>query len=452
MASQTKTGPSLLPGAAGPAPPVPLASAPAGTRLWFLDHLRLVLICGVVVAHLTSIYAGGWYQYRDPVQADLLTINVLAILSMLAISFGLGFFFLIAGYFTPGSYDRKGAPSFLRDRLVRLLIPWLLYDLLLDPLVVYITGGRHGSYWSFYGPYLLHVQTIAPVIIWFIEVLLLFTLGYAAWRGLSRHQPQAAEKSWKLPSERAILGFIVALGLLSFVVRIWWPLNWWWQPFSLEVAHLPQYISFYLLGIIAYRRNWFAELSPRMGRDGWRIALVALLGFLLVAVLVMTFGGGAGMQRFDYYRGGFHWQALLEAMGEAFLVVGVCIGSLVLFRQRWNRQGRLAKSLAGSSYTIYLIHPLVIVSVALAFSTVALSPPAQIRHRGAPRAPTLLPGEPRDPQASIGQQDVVRGNARRPWKRCGKSRLPPSLFFQPIRPVRVPTHLVRFLVGDGMKP
>jgi len=218
------------------------------------------------------------------------------------------------------------------------------------------------------------VQTIAPVITWFIEVLLLFTLLYAAWRGLSRHRPHAAERSGKLPSERAILGFIVALGQVSFVVRIWWPLNWWWQPFSLEVAHLPQYLSFYLLGVIAYRRNWFAELSPRMGRDGWRIALVALLGFLLMAVLVMTFGGGAGMQRFDAYRGGLHWQALVEAVWEASLLVGVSLGSLVLFRQRWNRQGRLAKGLAASSYTVYLIHPLVIVSVALAFSTVTLSP------------------------------------------------------------------------------
>jgi peptidoglycan/LPS O-acetylase OafA/YrhL len=206
------------------------------------------------------------------------------------------------------------------------------------------------------------------------EVLLLFTLLYAAWRGLSRHRPHAAERFGKLPSERAILGFIVALGLVSFVVRIWWPLNWWWQPFSLPVAQLPQYLSFYLLGVIAYRRNWFAELSPRMGRDGWRIALVTLIGFLLMAVLVMTFGGGAGMQRFDAYRGGLHWQALVEAVWEAFLLVGVCLGSLVLFRQRWNRQGRLAKGLAASSYTVYLIHPLVIVSVASAFSAVVLYP------------------------------------------------------------------------------
>src|SRR6266487_4206196 len=44
MASQTKPGPSLLTGAADTAAPIPAGSAPADSRLWFLDHLRLVLV------------------------------------------------------------------------------------------------------------------------------------------------------------------------------------------------------------------------------------------------------------------------------------------------------------------------------------------------------------------------------------------------------------------------
>src|SRR6266571_8168478 len=139
MASQTKPEPSRLAGAAATAAPIPAGATAEDTRLWFLDHLRLVLICGVVVAHVAGLYAGGdFYQYQDPVPADVLTRYVLAIPDLLAISFGLGFFFLLAGYFTPGSYDRKGGASFVRDRLVRLGIPLLVYDLLLDPLVVYI--------------------------------------------------------------------------------------------------------------------------------------------------------------------------------------------------------------------------------------------------------------------------------------------------------------------------
>jgi glucans biosynthesis protein C len=92
----------------------------------------------------------------------------------------------------------------------------------------------------------------------------------------------------------------------------------------------------------------------------------------MVAVPIMVFGLATGTLK-DFL-GGWHWQALVMAMWEAFLVVGVCLGALVLFRQHWNRPGRLAKGLAASTYTVYLTHPLVVVCVALAFSTVALSP------------------------------------------------------------------------------
>ena len=75
-----------------------------------------------------------------------------------------------------------------------------------------------------------------------------------------------------------------------------------------------------------------------------------------------------------YFTGGFHWQALVYALWEAFMVVGVSIGLLALFRQRWNWQGRLAKGLAANAYTVYLIHPPLVVGFAYAIHTVALYP------------------------------------------------------------------------------
>ncbi len=47
---------------------------------------------------------------------------------------GMGFFFLLAGYFTPGSYDREGGASFLRDRLITVA----LYPLLKFAIAVLI--------------------------------------------------------------------------------------------------------------------------------------------------------------------------------------------------------------------------------------------------------------------------------------------------------------------------
>ena len=45
---------------------------------------------------------------------------------------------------------------------------------------------------------------------------------------------------------------------------------------------------------------------------------------------------------------------------------------LVWFRQRFNHQGSLTKTMSASAYTVYIIHALVIVLVALALQDVSL--------------------------------------------------------------------------------
>jgi fucose 4-O-acetylase-like acetyltransferase len=46
----------------------------------------------------------------------------------------MGFFFLISGYFVPRSYDHKGSVSYLKDRLLRLGIPLLVFIFVLNPI------------------------------------------------------------------------------------------------------------------------------------------------------------------------------------------------------------------------------------------------------------------------------------------------------------------------------
>jgi hypothetical protein len=116
-------------------------------------------------------------------------------------------------------------------------------------------------------------------VVWFLAVLFLFSLVSAAWRGLTRHRLPACERLGTLPSSRAITVFIFALGLVSFFVRIWWPAGWIFQPLTTLGGSLPQDMSLSILGLVAYRRKWFFELSPRMGRDWSLIAFIATLIF-----------------------------------------------------------------------------------------------------------------------------------------------------------------------------
>jgi surface polysaccharide O-acyltransferase-like enzyme len=321
----------------------------------------------VLIVHLNNTYGwlGAW-MYRDPAVPDQFTVAFLWPLQSIGMACFMGIFFLLAGYFTPGSYDHKGGAAFVRDRLIRLGIPWLVYSLLLQPLVNYIAAGLPGSFWSFYTTgYLRGAHSIADGPIWFVELLLFFSLVYAAWRWLTRHLTQTTASTGELPGYLAIFGFIFALGLVTFVVRIWCPHYYQPGPFNVPLDFLPQFFSLYVVGIIASPRNWFFTLTPRMGRDWSLIALLATLIFMLGWVMAGTHTGSSG---------GFNWLAFGGALLEAFLVVGLGMGLLVLFRQRWNHQGRPAKESAADVYTVYLIHPVVLVGFASAFSVVALYP------------------------------------------------------------------------------
>ncbi len=341
----------------------------------FVDNLRVLLISLVVVQHLSVTYGatGSWY-YRDPAP-DAFTSTVLTMWNGPGQAAGMGLFFGISAYLTPGSYDRKGARAFLRDRLVRLGIPMLTYVLLLDPLVVYVANGLRGSYWSFLRDYLLHLRGVTGPV-WFLAVLLLFTFLYAAWRALTRHRDwENRRRLVQLPSNWVIMAFIVGLGVVTFLVRIWWPVYIVFGPLNVSVGYLPQYVSMYALGLLAFRGGWLSKLSPKLATDWSLTALLTSLVWLGMAVpYVVGEMGRTGGQLGSAIAGGAHWLALGYALWEAFLLVGASIGLLVLFRERCNQQGRLVREATAAAYTVYLIHPLVLVPFCYAFASVALFP------------------------------------------------------------------------------
>ena len=359
-----------------------LQQAPAkkSSRLVFIDNLRVVLIILVVMHHLAITYgaAGSWY-YQDPVK-DTLTSAVLTILTATNQAFFMGLFFLISAYFTPGSYDHKGAGPFLRDRLLRLGIPLLIYDLLINPFVAFIATGFQGSYWNFFTGYLLALGGIGQGPVWFIEALLLFVALYALWRWL-RDKPfpfrtrlipatptPSTPRARPYPAYREMFLYIAGLALVDFLIRIWLPIGWTFQLLNFQFPFFPEYISLFILGIIAYRRGWFTSVPAAMGKVWLWIAVIDLVLFPVMAI------GGGAINHMAYFEGGFHWQSLAYALWEAILCVSLCTGLLVLFRQRFSRQGSLGRFLSANAYTVYIIHPLVIVALAYSLHAITLFP------------------------------------------------------------------------------
>src|SRR5574340_1541995 len=126
-------------------------------RLLFIDNLRILLIILVVLHHLAITYGalGAWY-YKEG-QPDMIATILFSLFVAINQSFFMGFFFMISGYFTPGSYDKKGAWHFFKDRSIRLGIPLLFYIVFIDPLINYVLAlskGFTGSFQGFLGLYI----------------------------------------------------------------------------------------------------------------------------------------------------------------------------------------------------------------------------------------------------------------------------------------------------------
>ncbi len=349
-------------------------------RLFFVDNLRILLITLIMMLHLSITYggAGGWY-YRES-EPDTISFVVLTWHNGTVQAFSMGLFFLISGYFTPGSYDRKGPRRFLKDRLLRLGIPILCYDFVIGPLMAYplMQAGalEQGSTLQFVGSYpeflsiyyrRFHVGT-GPL--WFVEALLIFAGFYVLWRLFAKAPACPVQDGGKLPGNLAIALFALALSAVTFIVRIWLPIGWSFEPLNFQFPFFPQYICMFIVGIIAYRRNWLVRIPDAMGKLWLCIALLLILIFFPVLFVL----GGALKGDVTSFTGGLHWQCFGYAVWEQFTGVAMIIALMFLFRKLFNRQGGAAKAMSASVYTAYIIHAPVVVLVTIAMRNISLYP------------------------------------------------------------------------------
>jgi hypothetical protein len=81
----------------------------------------------LVILHHTAITyggPGGWFWRENETSAAPSSL-LFTLFCATNQAYFMGFFFLLAGYFTPRALERKGYKAFLRDRVLRLGLPLL---------------------------------------------------------------------------------------------------------------------------------------------------------------------------------------------------------------------------------------------------------------------------------------------------------------------------------------
>jgi glucans biosynthesis protein C len=357
----------------------PIAAAVAALkkeRFLYIDNLRLVMIIFVVMIHTAVTYSGlgSWY-YKEGAQLDALSMFLFGLPQAFTQAYFMGLLFLVAGYFVPGAFDKKGFRRFINDRLVRLGIPALIYMLVIHPFILYTlldlswVRPKPGIA-SFYANYITSLDFAGGSgPLWFAIALLLFSLVYGLLRLFSRKPVKPAEET-KI-THIQVIGLIALVSAAAFCIRLILPVGT--SVVNMQLCNFAQYIALFSLGIQAYRRQWLNRTPAAFGMRWLTLTLIASPLIFLAIIL----GGGALDNGLDAYNGGWNWQSAAYALWETFTGIGLSIGLLTFFREKLNHQSRLVKILSDNSFAVYVFHAPVLIAIALLLQPLVLHPLAK---------------------------------------------------------------------------
>jgi glucans biosynthesis protein C len=360
---------------------VAVTAAKETSRLVYLDTLRAVLCVLVILVHTAIAYGSklGDWTFIDHSANNDVTAILFSLFVVLCQTFFMGLFFFISGYFIPRSIDHKGQLQFWKDRLLRLGFPFLAYTLVLSKLPNYLYmlryGKAHLSFLEYCRVYFWQDADAGPT--WFLFALLVFSLGYSLWRLAISHK-----RGWggfisdhPAPRTGGLLLFALAIAAGMWGVAQVWPTDQSYRLFgsiSLMLAFFPQYLMMFVAGILAYRNNWLADLSGKYRKlwAGLAILLAIAIGPLLAR------GGGAGGS-LDVFWSGIHWQSVAINLWAGLYSVSMSLALILWLRDRQQTQSRLMSVVSASTFSTYLIHPLILVPISFALSYLVFCPLAK---------------------------------------------------------------------------
>jgi len=330
-------------------------------RLYFLDNLRAFVVILVIVLHGSMTYmayAPTWWYVVDPNNSVIFTQLVLLLdVPIMPI------LFFLAGYFALPSLQKRGAKLFLKEKFVRVGLPWIFGVLVLAPLITYMIYFSRGvlmsflEFWrtDFWGK--MYQQSVY----WFLGVLLLLfvVLAWVYEWGDRLHGPQRMVR----PSGKVFAAFIALTAAGFLVISLSFGPDDWWHNYFLvyQPVRVPLYIGYFVLGIYAYQHGWFTAggYKPEIGPWDWACVLSGL-AYLAYRWGVANTSG----------------TTLLVKVGTALLFNTFCFTALIagvaLFQQKVNSTNAVWSSLAANSYGIYYVHPLILYPLAYVFVGIPL--------------------------------------------------------------------------------
>ena len=318
-------------------------------RIYFLDNLRTFTIFLVVLFHAGVVYESRGIGALFWIVDDYSTNHLADILNLILDIFIMPTIFFISGYFTPPSLKSKNKRLFIKAKFKRLIIPWGIAVLTLMPLykIIFLYSRNiPQENWTDY----FHFSNgiFSQSWLWFLPVLFMFDMLYLCGSTLNLKLPKMGLKEG--------VGSVFILGLIYSFSMDMLNAEGWTKTVLLDFQNerLLIYFMIFLLGGLCYKLKTFDSTSK--GKKPYIAVLctawipISLYQFFMNPV-VLVFS-----ETVDTLLLWFHYHLSLLSL------LYIMINS---FRYYLDKQGRLRRALNNNSYSVYIIHVIVLGGIAL---------------------------------------------------------------------------------------
>ncbi len=330
-----------------------------------IDYLRAFVIILVMLAHCGLAYC---YMVRQKTEwnslAPIVDLSGASTLFDYLFNFAdvclMALMFFLSALFAWPALRRHGIAGFLRDRFIRLGLPFLGAIILLLPIAYYAAWGManpgrgYGTFWLM----LAHHRFGATGPAWFLWVLLLLDCILAGCfllfqRTLARLVP-SIERLQEASGRAALLLLgVCAIAYLPLFAHYGYGYGGWkiiTLPFMLQPSRFLVYLAWCIAGFL-------------VGSAGLEHGLIARSGALVrhwprwTALCVVAFNALWLVPRLPFFAG-------LPVMGRhaalgllwVFANVTCVLGLIAFFRGVVQRRRPVYDSLARTAYSMYLVH------------------------------------------------------------------------------------------------
>lgn len=349
-----------------------------------LGRLRAFVVFLVVVHHALLAYVPGvpvadrfagtmlWraFPVLDPARWPLAPL-----LTGFNDTFFMALLFLVSGVFVSRSVERKGVPRFLRDRALRLGLPFLFAAGIVVPLAYYpaylqIGDGPRGI--AAYARAWTALEDWPTGPAWFVLLLLVFDgvaallfrlrPGWAGWTG--RLARDARERPARL------FGSLVALSLAAYApLAVAFGPEHWTQLglLQFQTSRLLHYFVYFAVGVgigASGLEGGLLAADGALARRWGRWTLAMLGAYLLAVAVYLAVMGARGPAR--------ELLGLLGAVCFALSCAASCFGLLALFTRFARRPHPVWRAASDDAYGIYLVHYAFVTWCQLALRELAL--------------------------------------------------------------------------------